>query len=58
MCFFFYLALRVFRNDIRIDKVSDVSANKLPDYKLPIMTILLPLYKEKKTLSLSFNRIV
>jgi glycosyltransferase XagB len=49
--FLFYLAMRVFRKDMRIEKVSDVSANKLPDYKLPIITILLPLYKEKKTLS-------
>ncbi|MDV3277600.1 MAG: glycosyltransferase [Nitrososphaerales archaeon] len=45
-----YVAMRVLRKDSQIAEVSDVKAQAVPDSKLPVISILLPLYREKKTL--------
>ncbi len=55
MLFFYDLILliilvRVFVKSSKIIEITDSESNVFPDYKLPIVTILLPLYKEKRTL--------
>ncbi|MHB8566078.1 MAG: glycosyltransferase family 2 protein [Nitrososphaerales archaeon] len=45
-----YVAIRVLRKDTQIAEVSDVKAGVMPDSRLPVISILLPLYRERKTL--------
>ena len=44
-----YLFINVFIKNSKIIRVSDRQAYSIPDYRLPIITILLPLYREEIT---------
>ena len=48
---------RVFINDPKIKEVTDGESAAVPDYLLPIVTILLPVYKEDLTLPYLFKSI-
>jgi cellulose synthase/poly-beta-1,6-N-acetylglucosamine synthase-like glycosyltransferase len=45
-----FLLGMVFGKKQKIIEVSNKEAKEIPDYKLPVVTILLPLYKEKATI--------
>jgi cellulose synthase/poly-beta-1,6-N-acetylglucosamine synthase-like glycosyltransferase len=46
-----YLIIRMMGRDPRIVEVFDSEADGMPEFKLPTMTVLLPLYKERRTLA-------
>src|SRR3712207_6055770 len=49
-CVLLYLLKKSYRHEPAIAQLSYADAKKIPDSKLPIVTILLPLYREKLTI--------
>ena len=45
-----YLTIRVFGKNTRISEVLDAEALEIPDFNLPLISILLPVYREELTL--------
>jgi cellulose synthase/poly-beta-1,6-N-acetylglucosamine synthase-like glycosyltransferase len=45
-----YLTVRVFGKNTKISEVSDVEIHQIPDFELPLISILLPVYREEVTL--------
>lgn len=45
-----YVVMQIFRRENGITRVSDIDSQTVPDSKLPVISILLPLYKERRTL--------
>jgi cellulose synthase/poly-beta-1,6-N-acetylglucosamine synthase-like glycosyltransferase len=45
-----YLSIKVFGKNTKITEVLDIETNEIPDFKLPVISILLPVYREELTL--------
>jgi cellulose synthase/poly-beta-1,6-N-acetylglucosamine synthase-like glycosyltransferase len=45
-----YLTIRVFGKNTKISEVLDIEADQIPDFELPVITVLLPVYREELTL--------
>jgi glycosyltransferase XagB len=45
-----YLTVKVFGKNSKISEVSDLETYQIPDFELPIISILLPVYREEVTL--------
>jgi cellulose synthase/poly-beta-1,6-N-acetylglucosamine synthase-like glycosyltransferase len=45
-----YLTIRVFGKNTKISEVLDAEAHEIPDFNLPLISILLPVYREEITL--------
>lgn len=45
-----YLSIKVFGKNTKITEVQDIETNEIPDFRLPVISILLPVYREELTL--------